>query len=74
LSFTPEEIAAEIKKVIPNFAISYEPDFRQQIAESWPQVIDDKEAKAEWGWQSSYTLKDISETMILKLREQLTFA
>lgn len=74
LSFTPEEIAAEIKKIIPNFEISYEPDFRQQIAESWPQVIDDKEAQTEWGWKSNYSLKDITETMILKLQEQLTFA
>jgi threonine 3-dehydrogenase len=74
LSFTPEEIAEEIKKNIPNFVIDYEPDFRQQIAESWPQVIDDKEARAEWGWKPSYTLKNITEIMILKLQEQLTFA
>ncbi|AFK04477.1 NAD-dependent epimerase/dehydratase [Emticicia oligotrophica DSM 17448] len=74
LSFTPEEIATEIKKVIPNFVINYEPDFRQNIAASWPQIIDDKEAQADWNWQSSYTLKDIVEIMIHELKQQLTFA
>src|SRR5690554_8022260 len=57
MSFDPEEITASIKKHIPEFKISYEPDFRQQIADSWPQSIDDSDAKKDWGWESKITLR-----------------
>jgi len=51
MSFSPKEIAAEIKKQLPDFTISYDPDYRQQIAESWPQSVDDSVARNDWGWK-----------------------
>ncbi len=74
LSFTPEELASEIQKIIPNFSISYMPDFRQEIAKSWPQRIDDKEAREDWAWIPNFTLSEITQTMILKLKDKLIFA
>lgn len=64
VSFTPEMIAKEIEKQLPEFQISYEPDFRQQIAESWPSSIDDSAAREDWGWQHSYDLEDIVTRML----------
>ena len=74
LSFTPEELTSEIQKIIPNFSISYMPDFRQEIAKSWPQIIDDKEAREDWAWIPNFTLSEITQTMILKLKDKLIFA
>ncbi|MGY8988470.1 MAG: NAD-dependent epimerase/dehydratase family protein, partial [Flavobacteriales bacterium] len=54
VSFTPKEIAAEVSKHIPNFEISYNPDFRQTIADSWPSSIDDSHAQKDWGWELKY--------------------
>jgi len=67
MSFTPEEIALEIKKFIPDFEISYHEDFRQQIADSWPQSIDDSKAKEDWGWEHKFDLKKMSKTMLESL-------
>jgi nucleoside-diphosphate-sugar epimerase len=67
ISFNPEEIAASIRKQIPEFTISYEPDFRQNIADSWPQSIDDKEAREDWGWKYTYDLDAITEEMLKNL-------
>lgn len=67
MSFTPTEIAAEIKKHIPEFTISYEPDFRQKIADSWPASIDDAEARNDWNWKHKYDL----ETMTVDMLEHL---
>ncbi len=64
ISFTPEEIAAEIKKGIPGFRIEYQPDFRQAIADSWPESIDDSVAARDWGWKPAFDLKDMTEEMI----------
>ncbi|AYD47212.1 MAG TPA: NAD-dependent epimerase/dehydratase family protein [Arachidicoccus soli] len=68
MSFSPKEIAAEIQKHIPDFRIHYKPDFRQAIAESWPQSIDDKEARAEWGWKPEFDLAKMTEDMLKNLK------
>ncbi len=64
ISFTPKTLANEIKKEIPEFEISYEPDFRQAIADSWPNSIDDSVAQADWNWRSEYDLVKMVKTMI----------
>jgi nucleoside-diphosphate-sugar epimerase len=64
ISFTPAEIAQEIKRLIPGFNIEYEPDFRQTIAESWPESIDDRVAVSDWGWKPRFNLKNMTEDMI----------
>ena len=67
ISFTPEEIALEIKKHIPTFEISYKADFRQQIADSWPQVIDDTEARHDWNWNHQFDLELMTKEMLKNL-------
>ena len=69
ISFSPEEIAAEIRKHIPGFKITYAPDYRQAIADSWPQSIDDSVARDEWGWQHEYDLGRMTEDMLENLRK-----
>lgn len=64
LSFSPKELADEIKKIKPDFEISYKPDFRQQIADSWPKSIDDSCAKNDWGWKHEYDLEKITKIML----------
>lgn len=71
MSFTPEELAAEIKKEIPDFEISYEPDFRQKIADSWPASIDDSLAKKDWGLDYKFDLEHMTKDMIKNLRTKL---
>lgn len=68
ISFSPEEIAAEIKKHIPEFTIDYAPDYRQSIADSWPQSIDDSVARGDWGWQHEYDLSRITADMLTNLQ------
>ena len=68
ISFTPNEIASEIKKHIPEFKITYTPDFRQQIADSWPQIIDDTEARNDWNWRHAFDLKSMTEEMLTNLK------
>ena len=63
-SFTPEEITLEIQKQITEFQISYNPDFRQAIADSWPNSIDDSVAKKDWGWSSQYDLPKLVSIML----------
>lgn len=70
MSFSPKEIAASISKIIPGFEISYKPDFRQAIAESWPQHIDDTVARKDWGWRPAYTLDKMTEEMISELQKK----
>ncbi|CAN5642284.1 NAD-dependent epimerase/dehydratase family protein [soil metagenome] len=67
MSFSPKEIAAEIKTHIPEFTISYQPDYRQQIANSWPQSIDDSVARRDWGWQEDYDLSAMTKDMLENL-------
>lgn len=64
MTFTPEILAAEIKKHIKDFTISYEPDFRQKIAESWPSSIDDTTAREDWGWDHEFDLEKLTATML----------
>jgi nucleoside-diphosphate-sugar epimerase len=68
ISFNPAEIAAAIAERIPGFEISYAPDFRQEIAASWPQRIDDSVARADWGWRPDYDLR----AMVAEMLQQLT--
>ncbi len=68
MNFTPAELAAEIKKIIPTFEITYQPDFRQQIAESWVESMDDSLARKDWHWQEQYNLKGMTKDMIHNLR------
>ena len=67
VSFAPEDIASEIKKHLPNFKISYAPDFRQKIAESWPGSIDDSAAQEDWGWKLEYDMAKMTEDMLKNL-------
>jgi len=64
MSFTAGELASEIKKHIPEFTCEYKPDFRQDIADSWPNTIDDRAAREEWGWASSYDLEAMTNDML----------
>jgi nucleoside-diphosphate-sugar epimerase len=68
MSFSPSEIAAEIKTHLPDFEIEYAPDYRQQIANSWPQSIDDKEAVADWKWKPEFDLKSMTADMLRNLK------
>jgi len=67
MSFTPREIAAVIAKEKPGFEISYEPDFRQAIADSWPSSINDSEARKDWNWQHDYDLESMTKVMLENL-------
>ncbi len=71
ISFAPEDIAAEIKKHIPDFIIEYNPDFRQAIAESWPQSIDDSRARTDWGWEHQYDLAKMTEVMLREIENKI---
>ena len=67
MSFTPTEIASEIKKHIPELEMSYNPDFRQKIADSWPASIDDAAAREDWGWQHEFDLEKMTKVMLKNL-------
>ncbi len=68
MSFSPKEIAASIKKHIPSFDITYKPDYRQAIANSWPQSIDDTVARNDWGWKNEYDLEKMVKEMLDNLK------
>lgn len=70
VSFSPKEIAEEIKKHVPGFTISYEPDYRQEIADSWPQSIDDSLARTDWKWRPEYDLSAMTVDMLKNLKQQ----
>jgi nucleoside-diphosphate-sugar epimerase len=72
ISFTPEELAAEIKKHIPHFEITYKPDFRQAIADSWPQTIDDSNARQNNGWKHEYDLTRMTEIMLKAIKAKFS--
>ena len=70
VSFTPQQMAKEIKKNIPHFEITYSPDFRQAIADSWPSSINDSYAQKDWGWSLEYDLEKMSQDMIKNLKRE----
>jgi nucleoside-diphosphate-sugar epimerase len=70
MSFAPKEIAAEIKRHIPSFSVTYNPDFRQIIADSWPASIDDSEARKDWGWKHKFDLESMTVEMLKNLKKE----
>jgi len=72
IDFDPKEIAAEVKKHIPDFKITYNPDFRQKIAESWPASIDDSVARKDWGCRYEYDLPKMTEVMLREIGKKLS--
>lgn len=71
ISFDPQSLAAKIKEHIPDFEITYKPDFRQNIADSWPASIDDSVAKKDWGWEHEYDLNKLVEVMLREIANKL---
>ena len=71
MSFTPEVLASEIKKYIPDFEIAYDPDFRDGIARTWPQSLDDSAAREDWGWQPEFEFEDMVKFMLEAISERL---
>jgi nucleoside-diphosphate-sugar epimerase len=69
ISFTPKQIAESIQKQIPEFSITYNPDFREEIASTWPKSIDDSQAREDWNWHHDFTLEDIATEMLAQLGE-----
>lgn len=72
MSFTPKDIAAEIKKHKKDFIITYNPDFRQPIADSWPKSIDDSYARKDWNWKNQFDLEKMTNEMMLQLEKKYT--
>jgi len=72
ISFNPKEIAEELKNHVPEFEITYKPDFRQAIAESWPQSINEDITREHWGWKHKYDLKEMTKIMYEKIKEKLS--
>ena len=68
MSFNPSDISKSIQKHIPDFDISYEPDFRQQIADSWPSSINDSEAQKDWDWKPEFDLEKTTKEMLQNLK------
>ena len=70
ISFTPKEVAESIKQQMPEFTITYNPDYRQDIANSWPKNINDSYARQDWKWKHQFNLKDITEEMLFQLNKK----
>jgi len=70
VSFTPKQVAETIKKHIPDFSISYNPDFRQKIADTWPKSIDDSQARKDWDWNHKFDLEQMAAEMLSQLSEK----
>ncbi len=71
IDFTPAELYAEIKKLVPDFQVEFKPDFRQKIADGWPQSIDDSQARKDWGWQPQYNLTKMNQALYEGVRSKL---
>ncbi|KAL0276494.1 UNVERIFIED_CONTAM: hypothetical protein PYX00_004052 [Menopon gallinae] len=74
MSFTPEELHKEIEKHIAGAVITYKPDSRQLIADSWPEVFDDSEARKDWGWKNNFGIENLVEFMLRDVKKQLNYA
>lgn len=70
MSFSPKELEAEIKKLVPEFSVEYNPDYRQKIADSWPKSIDDSIARRDWNWKPDYSLEEMTKDMLDVLRKK----
>ncbi|HMS33180.1 MAG TPA: NAD-dependent epimerase/dehydratase family protein [Ignavibacteria bacterium] len=70
ISFDPQQLAAQIKKIMPKFQITYKPDFRQAIADSWPKSIDDSVARNDWGWKHDYDLERMTKIMLKEIKKK----
>ena len=68
MSFSAGELAAEISRHVPDFRVSYRPDYRQAIADSWPSSVDDSAAREEWNWRPDYNLESMTKDMLARLR------
>lgn len=64
MSFTPKELAASIRRRLPNFQMVYQPDFRQSIADSWPRSLDDSESRRDWGWKPDYDIDQMTDNIL----------
>jgi nucleoside-diphosphate-sugar epimerase len=71
MSFTPKEMAENIKTVLPKFKIAYKPDFRQEIANSWPSSIDDTNAQKDWKWKAEFDLQKTTKAMLENLKNRV---
>lgn len=71
MSFTPEELYREIKKHQAEFSISYQPDFRQEIADSWPGRLDDRPAREDWGWEREFDIERLTSEMYTAIRNKI---
>lgn len=71
INFTPAELAEEVKQLSPGFSINYQPDFRQQIADTWPESIDDSSARQDWGWQPHYSLSQMAAELYHHIAHKL---
>ncbi|MBP0902747.1 NAD-dependent epimerase/dehydratase family protein [Mariniflexile gromovii] len=70
ISFTPKEVADSIKQHMPDFKMTYHPDYRQEIANSWPKSINDSYARQDWKWKHQFNLKDITQEMLFQLNKK----
>jgi nucleoside-diphosphate-sugar epimerase len=73
MSFSPKEIHQSLLAFFPNFEIEYQPDFRQQIADSWPNSIDDSTAKQDWHWQPTFDLKSMTTAIVNNLPKYFNY-
>lgn len=71
VSFNPAQLAAELERLSPGFVMEYEPDFRQAIAESWPQTIDDSVARTDWGWSHTFGLSEMATELYARISEKI---
>lgn len=70
-SFTPEDVAKSIQKFIPEFEIDYKPDYRQDIADTWPNALDDTKARQDWNWKHEYDLDLMTDDMLKAIRPRI---